>query len=81
MKLKYIYIVLLLAFGIQQTDAQVYKFLTTGFSVMEKNETSDWGKWSDLKETSTSLFDFLKIKSYALTTHFFLDGILQSRLR
>ncbi len=33
-------------------QAQVYKFLSTGFSVMERNEKGDWGKWSDLKEAS-----------------------------
>lgn len=33
-------------------QAQVYKFLTTGFSVMERNDRGDWGKWSDLKEAS-----------------------------
>jgi hypothetical protein len=33
-------------------EAQTYKFMATGFSVMEKNEKGDWGKWSDLKETS-----------------------------
>ncbi len=51
MQLKYFYIVLLLAFGIQ-AEAQVYKFITTGFSVLEKNEKGDWGKWSDLKDAS-----------------------------
>lgn len=33
-------------------QSQEYKFLTTGFSVMERNQKGDWGKWSDLKEAS-----------------------------
>ena len=31
--------------------AQTYKFITTGFSVMEKNSDGKWGNWSDLQET------------------------------
>ncbi|HEY0091942.1 MAG TPA: hypothetical protein VGB43_05585 [Flavobacterium sp.] len=31
-------------------SAQVYKFQTTGFSVLEKNERGKWGKWSDLQK-------------------------------
>lgn len=34
------------------SHAQVYKFLTTGFSVMERNNKGDWSQWSDLKEAS-----------------------------
>jgi hypothetical protein len=34
------------------TQSQEYKFLTTGFSVMERDQKGDWGKWSDLKEAS-----------------------------
>ena len=33
-------------------QSQEYKFLTTGFSVMERDQKGDWGKWSDLKEAS-----------------------------
>lgn len=44
-----IYIGLLfLMFGFQQIQAQTYKFKTSGFSVLEKNEKGKWGKWSDL---------------------------------
>jgi hypothetical protein len=32
--------------------SQTYKFLSTGFSVKERNDKGDWGKWSDLQETS-----------------------------
>ena len=52
MKVKYFYIVFLMALGIQQSNGQVYKFMTTGFSVLEKTETGEWGKWSELKEAS-----------------------------
>lgn len=45
-----IYIVLLfLGLSIQSSYAQKYKFKTSGFSVLEKNERGKWGKWSDLK--------------------------------
>ncbi|WP_298221767.1 hypothetical protein [Flavobacterium sp.] len=52
MKLKYIYSFFLIVFIALHTEAQTYKFLTTGFSVMEKDSKGDWGKWSDLKDTS-----------------------------
>lgn len=44
-----IYIILLfLIVGLQQSYSQNYKFKTSGFSVLEKNEKGKWGKWSDL---------------------------------
>jgi len=44
-----LYIVLLfLGLGLQQSYGQKYKFKTSGFSVLEKNERGKWGKWSDL---------------------------------
>jgi hypothetical protein len=44
-----VYIVLLfLGLGLQQMYSQKYKFKTSGFSVLEKNEKGKWGKWSDL---------------------------------
>jgi hypothetical protein len=48
-KLKAILLIIFLAAGIQ-SSAQVYRFQTTGFSVMEKNPKGTWGKWSDLQE-------------------------------
>ena len=51
-KLRYVYIFCLLAFTAIAGHAQTYKFLTTGFSVMEKNAKGEWGKWSELKDTS-----------------------------
>lgn len=32
----------------QQSYSQTYKFRTSGFSVLERNEKGKWGKWSDL---------------------------------
>ena len=44
-----IYIILLfLGLGLQQSYSQNYKFKTSGFSVLQKNEKGKWGKWSDL---------------------------------
>lgn len=51
-KLKIILIALFLAAGIHSSQAQTYKFLTTGFSVMERNDKGKWGKWSDLQKAS-----------------------------
>ena len=48
-KLKCFYVSLFfLLLGIQQSYSQVYRFKTSGFSVLEKNEKGKWGKWSDL---------------------------------
>ncbi|RKS98705.1 hypothetical protein [Flavobacterium sp. 123] len=45
-----IYILLLfLGLGFQKSYSQVYKFKTSGFSVLEKTEKGKWGKWSDLE--------------------------------
>jgi len=52
MKLKFVFFVFFLTFGVQQAQAQVYKFLTTGFSVMEKNAKGNWGNWSELQKAS-----------------------------
>ncbi|MFV8340770.1 hypothetical protein [Flavobacterium sp. XS2P39] len=46
---KKIYILLFfLVIGLQHSYGQNYKFKTSGFSVLEKNERGKWGKWSDL---------------------------------
>jgi hypothetical protein len=44
---KYI-ILIFLILGFQHSYSQNYKFKTSGFSVLEKNEKGKWGKWSDL---------------------------------
>jgi len=43
---------LLMIFGLQQGYSQSYKFLTTGFSVLEKDVKGNWGKWSELQPSS-----------------------------
>lgn len=44
-----------LFFGFSVANAQSYKFLTTGFSVLEKNERGNWGKWSDFEDASIAI--------------------------
>ena len=51
-KLKLLLLLFFTAFGIQQSQAQTYKFMTTGLSVMERNPNGGWGKWSDLQPAS-----------------------------
>lgn len=48
-KIKLYIVLLFLGLGLQQSYGQNYKFKTSGFSVLEKNERGKWGKWSDLK--------------------------------
>lgn len=48
-KIKAFIVILFLTIGMQQSYSQVYKFQTTGFSVLEKDEKGKWGKWSDLE--------------------------------
>jgi hypothetical protein len=47
-KIKLYIVLLFLALGMQQSYGQQYKFKTSGFSVLQKNERGKWGKWSDL---------------------------------
>ncbi|MBC5838184.1 hypothetical protein [Flavobacterium muglaense] len=47
-KIKFYIILLFIGFGIQQSYGQTYKFKTSGFSVLQKNERGKWGNWSDL---------------------------------
>lgn len=47
-QIKLCIIVLFLGFGLQHSYSQTYRFRTSGFSVLEKNEKGKWGKWSDL---------------------------------
>ncbi len=46
--LKIVIAFLLLGFGLQKGYAQTYKFKTSGYSVLQKNEKGKWGNWSDL---------------------------------
>ncbi len=52
MKVKYWFGLMLFLVPLVQIYCQTYKFQTTGFSVMAKDEKGDWGKWSDLQDTS-----------------------------
>lgn len=52
MHFKKIILGVFLFFGLQQIHSQSYKFLTTGFSVLEKNDKGNWGKWTDLKDVA-----------------------------
>ena len=42
--IKIIFLVLFLTISVQKIEAQVYKFVATGFSVMEKDEKDNRGK-------------------------------------
>ncbi len=35
---------------IQSANSQTYKFMTTGFSVLEKEKSGSWGKWSPIEK-------------------------------
>jgi hypothetical protein len=48
-KIKLYIVLLFIGIGLQQGYGQVYKFKTSGFSVLEKNERGKWGNWSELK--------------------------------
>ena len=51
-KLKLAVFICSMVFGMQHASGQTYKFLTTGFSVLEKDDKGNWGKWSDLQDAS-----------------------------
>ena len=44
-------ILLLVLFAVASAKSQTYKFVATGFSVMERNSNGEWGNWSDLQDT------------------------------
>ncbi|MGO4906426.1 hypothetical protein [Flavobacterium sp. W20_MBD1_R3] len=48
MKTKIVVILFFLVLGFQVSYGQSYRFKTSGFSVLEKNERGSWGKWTDL---------------------------------
>ena len=52
MKLKFLVCSFLVLVGIPTASGQSYKFLTTGYSVMEKDAKGNWGNWSVLQNTS-----------------------------
>jgi hypothetical protein len=51
-KFKIIALIMFLSLGIQNAYSQVYKFKSTGFSVLEKDNKGNWGKWSDLQQST-----------------------------
>jgi hypothetical protein len=51
-KLKIFVLFLFLVTGVQKMNSQVYKYVATGFSVLEKDEKDNWGKWSDYQATN-----------------------------
>jgi hypothetical protein len=51
-KIKIILVLFFLIIGLQKSYSQTYKFITSGLSVMEKDQKGKWGKWSDLKLTT-----------------------------
>lgn len=52
--IQFILTAILLNFSITFASAQVYKFKATSFSVLEKDDKNNWGKWTD-PEQSTAI--------------------------
>jgi hypothetical protein len=46
--LKSIIFLLFFVLIFQKSNAQTYKFSTSGLSILEKGQNGKWGKWSDL---------------------------------
>ncbi|MEL1254447.1 hypothetical protein AAEO57_11715 [Flavobacterium sp. DGU38] len=46
---------LFLAFSVQQSYGQSYRFKTSGFSVLQKNQKGQWGEWSNLDLVNLSV--------------------------
>ena len=42
-RIKTIVVLLFLFFGVEQLEAQVYTFSTSGISVLQKNKSGSWG--------------------------------------
>ena len=51
-KIKLYILLLFLGLGTQHSYSQSYRFKTSGLSVVGKNESGKWGKWSDLELTN-----------------------------
>lgn len=51
-RLRTLFFLFFLILGMQNANSQTYKFMTTGFSVMEKDAKGNWGKWSELEKVS-----------------------------
>lgn len=48
-------ILFFLSFGLQELQSQSYRFKTSGFSVLQKNERGKWGEWSALDLVNLSV--------------------------
>ena len=48
-------LILFLGLCFQQSYSQSYRFKTSGFSVLEKNERGKWGEWSNLDLVNLSV--------------------------
>lgn len=46
---------LFLGLGLQQSYSQSYRFKTSGFSVLEKNDKGKWGEWSNMDLVNLSV--------------------------
>ena len=46
---------LFLGFGLHQSYSQSYRFKTSGFSILEKNDKGKWGEWSNLDLVNLSV--------------------------
>lgn len=51
-QLRILFFVIFLFLGKQISYSQTYKFMTTGFSVLEKDKKGKWGKWSDIEKAA-----------------------------
>ncbi|MDR7210529.1 hypothetical protein [Flavobacterium piscis] len=51
----YYILFLFLGIGLQQSYSQSYRFRTSGFSVLAKNERGKWGEWSKLDLVNLSV--------------------------
>ena len=47
-KIKIIIVLIFFTMGLQQSYGQIYRFKTSGLSVLQKDQKGNWGKWSDL---------------------------------
>ena len=51
-QLQILFFAMTLFFVSQTLQSQTYKFITTGFSVLEKDKKGSWGKWSDIEKAA-----------------------------
>ncbi len=47
-KIKIIIVLAFFTMGLHQSYGQIYRFKTSGLSVLQKDQKGKWGKWSDL---------------------------------